>query len=855
MAEFDEPAAACKAVLAEAYSLWLQFEVHTDDITMILAFIDTKEGPAPRAPSDLEKQQFDHSAEAAVQRNSQNPHGFAMLGLNLQELVTETALRPKKGGVAAKRSSLSIHAHGTIATAAEAEQALADDSAEAHPPEPKSAKELEKIAQAVRSNFLFRKVPAEKATEIFSAMRRRTFASGDVVFSQDEVGHAFYVLESGDFGVAVTRPGQDQPEDIFTYEQLHPHGANPCFGEVALMYPCKRPVTVTCVSPSGVLWEIDRAAFRKIMGHSSKDKLQRTLREVEVFRSLTVQQLDQLCSCLTEQTYSNGQVVITEGEMGDTFYIIAEGRARITRKVAPPVEKPAYRGAPLEKASPVEEAEDEEEQLLVEIGVGEYFGELALLQHEARAATVTATGDEPLKVLCVSKEAFEEVLGTLQSIITDYSQWRHRVAAAKELVKNGAGVGRCNINDFLFEGVCVQEHPFQYALASLGARGFTIKAASKRRLDTSNLRERVQHEVALLDIVTMHKRFCPLPLTTIEDDAYIYQVLPTRVSLSLAALLEIKKGTLSEPSALFYTACAAMGIHHLHVAHASYAGGILYRNFSPDSLVLDQYGYLQLVDYRNATKADPPPKDYCGYAHYFSPEQVRGFGHGWATDYWGLGCLLYELTTGSNPWLLGEDDSELAVYQRIESHTSDSLPFPEDIKLSAFVIKLLNELFEPTPAVRLGVREPAGFDEIKSHTAFEKTDWKGIADGTVAGPHRMLCAAHVEDLEKKAAEHGSEDDYGFKRAELLPEKPPPTTGKPNSVPSIKNIPAAGESPWSDLASFAEPLLSFKKYTNGDDDDSSRSFLTNIMGNLVDVRLCIERRHIAAPADSARGARP
>ena len=38
--QFPDPLAACKAVVQEAYELWLQYEVRTDDITMICLFIE-----------------------------------------------------------------------------------------------------------------------------------------------------------------------------------------------------------------------------------------------------------------------------------------------------------------------------------------------------------------------------------------------------------------------------------------------------------------------------------------------------------------------------------------------------------------------------------------------------------------------------------------------------------------------------------------------------------------------------------------------------------------------------------------------------------------------------------------------
>ena len=42
-AKFQDPLEACRAVVAEAYELWLQYELRTDDITMICIFVDEGE--------------------------------------------------------------------------------------------------------------------------------------------------------------------------------------------------------------------------------------------------------------------------------------------------------------------------------------------------------------------------------------------------------------------------------------------------------------------------------------------------------------------------------------------------------------------------------------------------------------------------------------------------------------------------------------------------------------------------------------------------------------------------------------------------------------------------------------------
>ena len=56
----DSPLDACRAIVAESYRRWLQFDVRTDDITIILAWLDSAvHGAAPRAPGNAEVARFD----------------------------------------------------------------------------------------------------------------------------------------------------------------------------------------------------------------------------------------------------------------------------------------------------------------------------------------------------------------------------------------------------------------------------------------------------------------------------------------------------------------------------------------------------------------------------------------------------------------------------------------------------------------------------------------------------------------------------------------------------------------------------------------------------------------------------
>jgi cAMP-dependent protein kinase regulator len=79
-------------------------------------------------------------------------------------------------------------------------------------------------------------------------------------------------------------------------------------------------------------------------------------------------ELAQISDSLKIATFRQGEYVIKEGEMGDVFYMIEEGEAEATKTFEPgknPVSVKYYKA-------------------------GDYFGELALIKGEPRAANIIA---------------------------------------------------------------------------------------------------------------------------------------------------------------------------------------------------------------------------------------------------------------------------------------------------------------------------------------------------------------------------------------------------------------------------------------------------------------------------------
>ncbi|TYZ63251.1 hypothetical protein PybrP1_009442 [[Pythium] brassicae (nom. inval.)] len=222
---------------------------------------------------------------------------------------------------------------------------------------PKSAEEREGIGRMVAENILFKALDEKQHEIVLDAIFPKEFEPGEIIIKQGDDGDNFYILESG---------------------------------------VCEVYKDDALVQTRSKAWALDRQTFKYIIMETTLKKREAHkgfIERVPLLESLSEYERLTVADALKAETFSDGEVIITQGDDGNLFYIIEDGTAVCTKQLSP-AEPPVEMGL---------------------LTSGAYFGEIALLTTRPRQATVTAKGT--VKCLTLDRKTFKRVMGPLEDIL------------------------------------------------------------------------------------------------------------------------------------------------------------------------------------------------------------------------------------------------------------------------------------------------------------------------------------------------------------------------------------------------------------------------------------------------------
>jgi CRP-like cAMP-binding protein len=254
------------------------------------------------------------------------------------------------------------------------------------------AETLSREFQATRQDYrgllqrmpIFATMEDEEINLLVSRLAVEQASPGQVVIRQGDKGDKFYIIAQGHVEVSVR-------DERGVSEVVNQLDRGDYFGELALLHDAPRSATCRATVPTKVL-SLSREDFMRLVKarFALREKVDRSikwadlLRRMPLFAEVDAQQIQLIAAQLREEAYEPGAVIIRQGEIGETFYVIESGRVQVSV------------------------AQDGEEKVIAERGPGEYVGEIALLLEVPRTATVRAL--TPTNVLTLHKSDFDRLV-------------------------------------------------------------------------------------------------------------------------------------------------------------------------------------------------------------------------------------------------------------------------------------------------------------------------------------------------------------------------------------------------------------------------------------------------------------
>ncbi len=109
------------------------------------------------------------------------------------------------------------------------------------------------------------------------------------------------------------------------------------------------------------------------------------LRGIDIFESLSVSELAATVSVVEEIDCTPGEIIIQEGTVGDTMYLVIKGEVSVIKDLGE-----------------INEIE------IDRIKAGDYFGEMALFEDAVRSVSIRI--EEPSRFMVLNKQEFKELV-------------------------------------------------------------------------------------------------------------------------------------------------------------------------------------------------------------------------------------------------------------------------------------------------------------------------------------------------------------------------------------------------------------------------------------------------------------
>ncbi|KAH9895025.1 kinase-like protein [Cubamyces lactineus] len=282
--------------------------------------------------------------------------------------------------------------------------------------------------------------------------------------------------------------------------------------------------------------------------------------------------------------------------------------------------------------------------------------------------------------------------------------------------RNSSVNGRLTADDFEFLDELGEG---SYSTVYHGRLRTTGQEYAIKRIDKAHLKRHQKEATALAEKNTLVRLGSGHPGIvrlhwTFQDEWSLFFVLDLARNGELQTRIS-RLGSLSIECVRYYSAQIVDALGYMH------SKGVIHRDLKPENLLLDDAFRIKITDFGTGKILDSggePTKTFVGTAQYVSPELLEHNESSKSSDFWALGCIIYQMIAGRFVF------RGLSDWQKIKQL---EYSFPEGFDEQAQ--DLIRKLLVRDPDQRLGAGPPGSpwdMDALRNHPFFASINWRTL---------------------------------------------------------------------------------------------------------------------------------
>mmetsp|Transcript_19248 Transcript_19248/g.32206 ORF Transcript_19248/g.32206 Transcript_19248/m.32206 type:complete len:894 (+) Transcript_19248:43-2724(+) len=603
------------------------------------------------------------------------------------------------------------------------------------------------LSQFLSKITLFESIGVQKLNQLARSLAKQSYEDGEYIIRQGDIGEIFYVIHRGT--VVVSKTDDSGNENV-----LISLGEGEVFGEQALIKKEPRKANVVAQGPVECYY-LESHDFYAMLGEFvekfNKINEFRIIRSARAFTKLSDYRLKGLIAKLVYHRMFSGQrLVCGPGEIflaldgqfsstsGDTFSAAGDVQIGDIDKTADEVA-----GALTALSDEGVLASISKEQLVEQLAQNEQDE-----QRKARSLSMTMSvaGSRTASMMSLNPSGSSNASTASSGDVVDGEK---EIQLTTERRRATARLRRQSLAEFICQGLDEMEMLQPLGRGTFGSvflcrhkrtnKYMALKCLDKKALVSSGQYHYVRREIIALEnfqhpflasyfgVVLSPRKIC-LMLEFVSGGelwTYLYNTMTDKD--------RGKYGGMKLFPATLYAGTVILALEHIHGL------GYSYRDMKPENLLINERGYLKLVDFGFAKQVPFINKSktvqyrtftLCGTPDYMAPELVLTQGHDRSIDYWSFGVLVYELLCGHTPF---ESSNQQRTFEKIV-HSQKHLAFPPNF--DPHCKSLIRRLLHPNAALRMGALQN-GIDDIKNHAFFsiQNIDFEALLGQTLPMPY------------------------------------------------------------------------------------------------------------------------